>query len=155
MYLNMKMNNLFQISAIIFLFSSNACKQQDKKEKSFYSPLITLSSDSSTLELSGLSTDILEELRSDSLTDTLWVNFFAVYEEPIDTEMRDFQPALQGNYHIEDSLIRFKPKGKFKSGNAYFSRSYTKMLLQDSEDLLKKRELFSSDGYIEYKFRIP
>jgi len=133
----------------------NACKQQDKKESSFKSLFITLSTDNSTVELSGLSTDILEELRSDSLTDSLWINFFAVYEEPADSEMRDFQPALVGNYHIEDSLIRFQPKNKFKSGVTYFSRSYTKMLLHDSEDLLKRHELFSSDGFIEYKFRIP
>lgn len=151
----MKLNNLFHILAIIFLFFILACKQQDKKESSINSLLITLSADSSALELKGIPVDALEELQSDSLPDSLWVNFFAVYEEPSDYEMRDFQPALAGTYLIADSLIRFKPNEEFKSGIAYFSRSYTKMLLNDPEDLLKRRELFSSDGFIEYKFRVP
>lgn len=133
----------------------NACTQEDKKESLVNSLLMTLSTDSTAVELSGLTTDILEELQTDSLEDAHWVNFFAVYEEPMDPEMRDFQPALEGNYLIEDSLIRFKPNERFKSGVAYFSRSYTRLLLQDAEDLLEKRKLFSSDGFIEYKFRIP
>lgn len=114
-----------------------------------------LSSNNNSVELSGLSTDILEELRADSLKDAHWINFFAVYEEPSDPEMRDFQPFLEGTYLIEDSLIRFKPRSAFSSGAAYFARSYTGMLLLEEEDLLEKRELFSTDGFIEYKFRIP
>lgn len=155
MYLNMKLNNLFYILAIIFLFFIHACKQQDTKESQITSLLITLSADRSAVELTGLSVDALEELQSDSLPDSLWNNFFAVYEEPSNSEMRDFQPALEGTYLIEDSLIRFMPNDKFKPGTAYFSRSYTNMSLLDSEDLFERRALFSSNGFIEYKFRVP
>lgn len=151
----MKLNNLFHILVIFFLFSTNSCKQQNKKESTLNRLLITLTTDSNAVELSGLSTDILEELRADSLKDAHWINFFAVYEEPSDPEMRDFQPALEGTYLIIDGLIRFKPASIFKPGTAYFARSYTGMLLLDEEDLLEKRELFSTDGFLEYKFRIP
>ena len=150
----MKLNNLFHIFAIIFLFFIHACKQQDTKESPPNSLQITFSTDSTALELKGIPLNAMEELQSDSLPDSLWVNFFAVYEEPSDSEMRDFQPPLAGTYLIKNNIIQFKPNDSFKPDIAYFARSYTKMLLQDSEDLLSRRELFSSDGFIEYKFKI-
>lgn len=66
--------------------------------------------------------------------------------------MRDFQPAIEGVYSIEGELIRFKPKINFRRNQLYFARCYTKLLLQDAEDLIETRELFISDGFTEYKF---
>jgi hypothetical protein len=116
--------------------------------------IIRLNPDSSSIELIGLASPVLEELRTDSLPDSLWTNFFAVYEEPEDPEMRDFQPALEGMYTIEEEKVRFKPKDKFIEKQLYFARCYTKLLLQDAEDLIETRELFISDGFTEYKFSI-
>jgi len=99
-----------------------------------------------------LASPVLEELKSDSLPDSLWTNFFAVYEDINDPEMRDLQPAIEGVYSIEGELIRFKPKINFRRNHLYFARCYTKLLLQDAEDLIETRELFISDGCIEYKF---
>ncbi len=147
----MKLKNLFHIS-IIILILFNSCKQETVRESTQTKLIIRLNPDSSSIELIGLANPVLEELRTDSLPDSLWTNFFAVYEEPTDPEMRDFQPALEGIYTIEGELIRFKPKENFREKHFYFARCYTKLLLQDAEDLIETRELFISDGFTEYKF---
>lgn len=149
----MKLKNIFHIFAIIsILFSS--CKHNKVQEDTSNKPIIKLNPNNQTVELSGLEYLALEELKTDSLPDSLWSNFFAIYEEPSDPEMRDFQPALEGNYTIKGAIVRFKPKHNFKKNQLYFARSYNKLLLHDAEDLIKTRELFHSDGFIEYKFKI-
>ncbi len=149
----MKLKNLFHIS-VIFLILFNSCKHEIVQESTQNKLIIRLNPDSSSIELIGLASPVLEELRTDSLPDSLWTNFFAVYEEPSDPEMRDFQPALEGIYTIEGKLVRFKPKDNFRENQLYFARCYTKLLLQDAEDLIETRELFISDGFTEYKFNL-
>jgi len=149
----MKLKNLFHIS-VIFLILFNSCKHEIVQESTQNKLIIRLNPDSSSIELIGLASPVLEELRTDSLPDSLWTNFFAVYEEPSDPEMRDFQPALEGIYTIEGELVRFKPKDNFRENQLYFARCYTKLLLQDAEDLIETRELFISDGFTEYKFNL-
>jgi len=149
----MKLKNLFHISVIILILF-NSCKQDNVQENTQNKLIIRLNPDSSSIELIGLANPVLEELRTDSLPDSLWTNFFAVYEEPSDPEMRDFQPALEGIYTIDRELVRFKPRDNFRENQLYFARCYTKLLLQDAEDLIKTRELFISDGFTEYKFKL-
>jgi hypothetical protein len=147
----MNLKNLFHISVVILILS-NSCRQEAVQQALQSKLIIRLNSDSSSLELAGLASPVLEELKSDSLPDSLWTNFFAVYEDINDPEMRDLQPAIEGVYSIEGELIRFKPKINFRRNHLYFARCYTKLLLQDAEDLIETRELFISDGCIEYKF---
>lgn len=149
----MKLKNLFHIS-IIILILFHSCKQESAEEWPVNKLLIKLNSDSTEVELSGLADQALEELMTDSLPDSLWANFFAVYEEPADPEMRDFQPALDGFYTINEGIIRFKPKNNFRNNRLYFARCYTKLLLQDTENLIETRELFNSNGYTEYKLTV-
>jgi hypothetical protein len=149
----MKLKNLFHKSVIILILF-NSCRPEAVQQGLQSKLVIRLNSDSSSVELAGLASPVLEELKSDSLPDSLWTNFFAVYEDPIDQEMRDFQPALEGTYTIEGTLIRFKPKITFRRNQLYFARCYTKLLLQDAEDLIETRELFISDGFTEYKFNL-
>jgi len=149
----MKLKNLFHISVIILILF-NSCRQEVVQQSPQNKLIIRLNSDSSSVELAGLASPVIEELKSDSLPDSLWTNFFAVYEDPHDPEMRDFQPAIEGKYTIEGELIRFKPKVNFRRKQLYFARCYTKLLLQDAEDLIETRELFISDGFTEYKFNL-
>lgn len=95
---------------------------------------------------------MIEEFRSDSLENTEWINFFAVYMDTSDQEMRDFQSAMEGNYTIDDGMVRFKPETEFKPGVSYFARCYTKMLLRKPEDIISTRKLFISGDFIEFKF---
>ncbi|NQV75238.1 MAG: hypothetical protein HQ491_04220, partial [Bacteroidetes bacterium] len=80
---------------------------------------IGLSDDSTEVILSKVPSYIIEELRSDSLKNTEWINFFAIYKDTSDQDLRDFQSALEGTYTIAEKVIRFKPEIEFKPGVSY------------------------------------
>jgi hypothetical protein len=113
---------------------------------------IGLSDDSTEVILSKVPLYMIEELRSDSLKNTEWINFFAIYKDTSDQELRDFQSALEGTYTIADKMIRFKPTIEFKPGVSYFARCYTKILLRKPEDIIATRKLFTTGDFIEFKF---
>ena len=115
---------------------------------------IKLNSDSSAIELINVPAHIIEEFISDSLDYSQWSNFFAVYEESKDPEMRDFQSAISGTYRIEKERIMFRPDSVFGKGRSYFSRCYTKSLLRSPEDILSSGKLSAADSYIELRFKM-
>lgn len=149
----MKLKILFYISAIFFL-TLLGCRGSQTAKTPNSGIKIRLSTDSSSVELYNIPLNILEELGSDSLDEDQWKDFFAVYEDTADTEMRDYQPALDGSYSVKDSLIEFIPNDKFTKGQSYFSRCYTKDILEEPEDIISKRDLSSTGGYLEHKFII-
>jgi len=113
---------------------------------------IGLSDDSTEVILSKVPSYIIEELRSDSLKNTEWINFFAIYKDTSDQDLRDFQSALEGTYTIAEKMIRFKPEIEFKPGVSYFARCYTKILLRKPEDIISTRKIFTTGDFIEFKF---
>lgn len=115
---------------------------------------IKLNSDSSAVELTDIPAHVLEEFTSDSLDFSQWSNFFAVYEEVKDPEMRDFQSAITGTYRIDKNVITFRPDSAFGKGKSYFSRCYTKVLLSGPEDILSSGKLSASDNSVEFRFKI-
>lgn len=147
----MKLNNLFHISIFIFLALSS-CRQEKPKDKVSSELQIGLSANSTEIVLSRVPSYIIDEFRADSLENIQWVNFFAVYRDTSDQEMRDFQPALEGTYTIAKGMVRFKPETEFKPGVPYFARCYTKMLLREPEDIISTRKIFTTGGFIELKF---
>lgn len=149
----MKLKILFHIAAIIFL-TFNSCKQGKVKQSPSNDMLIRLSADSSAVELHHIPPYVIDEFLADSLENSQWENFFAVYEESPDPEMRDFQPALHGQYLIGDGIVRFLPDEDFRKDASYFARYYTRILLQEPQDIISSRKLSSSEGFVEYKFKI-
>jgi len=149
----MKLKNLFYIPAIILLTLSG-CGQTETTKTANSGIKIRLSSDSSSVELHNIPLNITEELRADSMEADRWKDFFAVYEETSDKEMRDFQSAIDGDYTVKDSLVEFIPAKGFTKGKAYFSRCYTKDILEEPEDIISKRDLSPADGYLEFRFKI-
>lgn len=113
---------------------------------------IGLSNDSTEVILSKVPSYIIEELRSGSLKNTEWINFFAIYKDTSDQDLRDFQSALEGTYTIAEKVIRFKPEIEFKPGVSYFARCYTKILLRKPEDIISTRKIFTTGDFIEFKF---
>jgi len=149
----MKLKNLFYISVIIFL-TYYGCGPAEKEIKANTGVRIELSRDSSAVELQRIPSYAIKEFLADSMETQQWQNFFAVYEEPLDKEMRDFQPAIEGDYLVKDSLVSFIPTIGFKKGISYFSRCYTRELMQEPEDILATRDLSPTDDFLEYKFTI-
>jgi hypothetical protein len=149
----MKLKHLFYINAIIFL-TLLGCGGAETTKTANSGIRIRLSSDSSSVQLYNIPLNIVEELRADSMANDQWKDFFAVYEEIADKEMRDFQPAIEGSYAVRDSLVEFIPAEAFAKGKAYFSRCYTRDILEEPEDIISKRDLSPTDGFMEFKFRI-
>lgn len=147
----MKLNNLFYIFIFFFLLLSS-CRQEMPKDKVSSELKIGLSDDSTEVILSKVPSYIIEELRSDSLKNTEWINFFAIYKDTSDQDLRDFQSALEGTYTIAEKVIRFKPEIEFKPGVSYFARCYTKILLRKPEDIISARKIFTTGDFIEFKF---
>ena len=149
----MKMKDLFHILLIIFL-TFYGCGQKKQEKGPDQNMKIRLFADSTGIELYNISHQITNQFILDSIKNEQWKNFFAVYEETTDQEMRDFQNALDGYYIIKDSLVEFIPLAGFKKGTSYFSRYYTRKLLQQPEDIISARDLAPTDGFIEFKFNI-
>ncbi len=149
----MKLKNLFYIPAIIFL-TYFGCGRAEREIKANTGVRIALSGDSSAVELQRIPSYAIKEFRADSMKKEQWQDFFAVYEEIPDKEMRDFQPAIDGNYLVNDSLVSFIPTDGFKKGKSYFSRCYTRELMQEPEDIIATRDLSPTDGFLEYKFTV-
>jgi hypothetical protein len=84
--------------------------QEIPKDKVSSELKIGLSDDSTEVILFKVPSYMIEELRSDSLKNTDWINFFAVYKDTSDQELRDFQSALEGTYTIAEEMISFKPE---------------------------------------------
>lgn len=149
----MKINKLFQITVVIFL-TITACAENTSEDGKNSSLKMRLDSDSSSVQLFPLPADFNSEIEGDQAAmDSLWYNFFAVYPEGDDPEMRDFMEPIKGVYLLKDSILAFRPKGGFKPGK-YFARCYTPEVLQEPEDIVSKRHLNSAKGHIEFKFEI-
>jgi hypothetical protein len=145
----MKFSKWFNISLIFLIYS---CSQGKSTIEEGSDIKISLSADSTELILSNIPSYVLDEFREDSLDNNLWTNFFAVYKDTSDLEMRDYQPALEGTYAITDSSITFKPKLAWSTDNFYFARCYTKTLLRKPEDIISQRTINPSGDFIEFKF---
>jgi hypothetical protein len=146
----MKINKWFYIFIAFLLISS--CNQEKSMNGTSSEFKISLSKDSTELILSNIPLYMMDEFREDSLDNDLWTNFFAVYRDTSDQEMRDFQPPIKGNYNLLDSSISFKPELDWALNEDYFARCYTKILLRAPADILSSRKVNTNEGYIEFKF---
>jgi hypothetical protein len=148
----MKINKWFHIF-IVFLLLIYSCSSEKNESELTNDLKISLSKDSSEVILSNIPAYVMDEFIEDSLDFNLWTNFFAVYKDTTDQEMRDFRVALEGTYTILNGTIRFKPNSVWSSNEYYFARCYTKTLLRKPEDIISVRKINSPGGFIEYKFR--
>ena len=148
----MKVENLFHI-ILISLLVMTACNSKPAPQAKQKEVHISLSADSSTVELHMLQPDVLEYLQRDSLTRKEWQNVFAVYPDVTDPELRDLQPALEGDYLVKDSIIVFLPKEGFKNDSAYFARFYSPQILMKPSDVIMEGNLSRRAEIIEFNFR--
>ena len=114
---------------------------------------ISISADSSSVELHKLEPDVLEYLQEDSLTVKEWQSVFAVYQDVNDPELRDLQPALEGKYFVRDSVIIFLPKEGFKNDSVYYARFYSPQILMKPSDVIGEGNLSKRAEVVEFSFK--
>lgn len=149
----MKMKYVFYNITIIFL-TIFGCGQAVERKRTDLGLQIRLLADSTGVELYHIPLQVTAEFTADSMKSEQWKDFFAVYKDTSDLEMRDFQNALDGSYSVKDASIEFVPAKGFEKGSSYFARCYMRELLQEPEDIISNRDLSPTDGFLEYKFNI-
>ncbi|MEJ7778045.1 MAG: hypothetical protein WKF68_00530 [Daejeonella sp.] len=147
------MKHLFYNITIIFL-TILGCGKGEEQKRTNPGMQIRLLADSTGLELYNIPLQVTKEFIADSIKSEQWKDFFAVYKDTSDLEMRDFQNAIDGSYTVKDGSIEFIPAKGFEKGSSYFSRCYIRELLQEPEDIISTRDLSPTDGFLEYKFNI-
>lgn len=148
----MKIENLFHFILISFLIIS-ACNRNQSSLASPNEVNISLSVDSTAVELHDVRPDVLEYFRSDSINEKDWQSFFAIYPESHDPEMRDLQQPLKGIYTVKDSTILFVPKDKFEKDIVYFARCYSRKVLSKPSDIIWGGKLSEKTEPIELVFK--
>ena len=114
---------------------------------------IRLSPDSSSVMINQIPAELLAELRENTSDSLLWKQFFAVYPEPEDPDMRDFQKALAGTYGILKDGVFFKPNQPFEKGQSYLVLVYAQNKGLNLADLFQKKPGMTDEKPLEYKFR--
>ena len=148
----MKFENVLHIILISFSCLT-ACSSNPTPSALQKGVHITLSADSSTVELHDVELDVLEYLQGDSLSKKEWQGLFAVYPDTNDPELRDLQFPLEGNYIVRDSIIVFLPKEDFKKDSQYFARFYRRKILGKPSDVVIEGNLSRQTQTVEFNFK--
>lgn len=148
----MKIENLFQFILISFL-AVTACNADTTTGVPPQRMSLSLSADSSAVELRQVPEHILEYFQSDSLSQKEWQSFFSVYPDASNPELRGLQAAIAGRYVLHDSTIVFIPQEKFQKDSAYYARCYTRSLLATPSDIIKGKNISSDAEFIEFDFK--
>jgi hypothetical protein len=149
----MKFENLFHIMLICFL-GLTACKGKQREDLPRQQVRLSLSADSSAVELHGLPADVLESLGTDSLGEKQWQSFFGVYSDPGDPELKDLQRPVSGSYSVKDSIISFVPAEEFEKDSLYFTRFYSRYILDKPSDVIMGEGGISAQAeVVEFVFK--
>lgn len=148
----MKIENLFHIILFSLLVLSG-CDQKAPNISFTKQLYISLSEDSSAIELHKVRPDVLEYFTSDSISEKDWKGFLSIYPETNDLETRDLQKPLDGKYIVRDSLIVFIPDPEFQKGSSYFVRVYSKDIISKPADIILGGKLQQQSKPLEFVFK--
>lgn len=152
-YLFMDVRNLLVFIIMNAMLLTAACREKTSETSSGKRVQISLSSDSSAVQLCHVRPDVLEYLKSDSLSLKEWQSFFSVFPTPKDPEMRDFQPSLPGSYSVRDTTIVFIPEEPFAKDSSYFARCFSRQIMDEPSDLLMGKKLSAESEFVEFDFK--
>ena len=85
---------------------------------------INLAANGRSLQISGISNDVLQEISRDSATATTWQGLIPVYRMPKDTGLKDYQSPQPGKYVVTNYGVVFTPDTPFIKRQVYFLRFY-------------------------------
>jgi len=108
--------------------------------------------DSSSLKVTGIDNDILQEINRDTIT-TVWLSLIPVYRMPADTDMKDFQKPQPGKYVVEDNAVVFTPDTPFAKQCAYFVRYYQHGTGNSEWDVIEQQKKLGKIPYIDLIFK--
>lgn len=149
----MEVRNLLVFSIMNVMLFTTACREKTSETSSGKRVQISLSADSSAVELRHVRPDVLEYLQSDSLSLKEWQSFFSVFLTPGDPELRDLQRPLNGRYSVRDTTIVFIPEKQFEKDSLYFARCFSRQIMDEPSDLVMGRKLSAESEFVEFNFK--
>jgi hypothetical protein len=135
----------------VVVLALSACTDNTKNKNSVDLG-VKLSADSSSVVLSNLPADLINELGSENLAFDEGKRFFEVYQEPVDPDLRDLQKPLTGIYQVKHKDFVFTPHVPFEKGKAYFVLVFAKNLSLNPIKMLQKNSWQIAEQPLEYKF---
>jgi hypothetical protein len=145
----------FRVVGLILISVINiviACQSPAKKTDALEAIKIELNPDSSKIVLKGLSNNIAESLKTDSLKLNAWQNLFAVYSS-ISADKNSISEPIMGTYVIgTDNSIIFSPDSAFVKGHIYYARFYYPQYYQ-AGNVLEHRSLPGTVAFKEERFK--
>ncbi len=136
---------------LVVMLALCACTDNTKNIKSV-DLAVKLSADSSSVVLSNLPADLINELGSEKLIFDEGKRFFEVYQEPLDPDLRDLQKPIPGDYQVKNKDLAFTPHVPFQKGKAYFVLVFAKNLSLNPIKMLQKNSWQIAEQPLEYKF---
>ena len=112
---------------------------------------VSLVNNQRSVKIKGLDYAVISEINRDS-TAGIWENLLPVYRMPADTDMKDYQPLLHGQYQVLDSAVVFTPDTPFAKGQVYFVRYFRFGDDNSVWDLLKGKKKPGNQPYTDLTF---
>jgi hypothetical protein len=135
-------------SVWIFLLLCFGCTHQPKQPAVH----LTLINNNQSVEFKGLDYAITGEINRDSVPG-IWQGLIPVYRMPADTDMKDYQKPLPGQYRLKDSAVVFTPDTPFVKNQTYFVRYFKFDGGNDSWDIIKGKKKLGKTAYTDLIFK--
>jgi hypothetical protein len=124
---------LFLVTFVIIFVSCNS--QSNNKLNGQVK--INLSKDSTAIVIKGIDQFILNEFRTDTLSEEKLQSNFSVFNK-VEEDLQDLEKPIKGNYQLIENGISFKPKSPFKKNKIYLVELYIQNPNTDITQQLKR-----------------
>lgn len=118
---------------LIFFFSCNSRTNNQLEE----TLKININKDSTAIIINGIDEFILNELKTDTLTEEMWQSNFSVFNK-VDEDLQDLERPIRGVYQFEGNTISFKPANPFLKNKTYLIELYIQNPNTDISQQLKR-----------------
>lgn len=112
---------------------------------------ISLINNKQSLKITGIDKAIMQDINRDTVNS--WQSLFAIYKMPLDTDVKNYQPAQPGKYLLADSALVFTPDTPFTRQQTYFVRYYNYTGNKSIWDYAKGKTQLGKLHYIDLIFK--
>jgi hypothetical protein len=113
---------------------------------------ITLVNNNRSIKFTGLDYAIISEINRDTVQG-IWQGLIPVFRMPADTDMKDYQSALNGKYTLIDSVVVFTPDAPFGKNQTYFLRYFEFGERNSTWDFIKGKKKLGKTPHIDLIFK--
>jgi len=113
---------------------------------------VSLVNNNCSIKFTGLDYAIISEINRDT-AQGIWQGLIPVYRMPADTDMKDYQRPLPGQYRLKDSAVVFTPDTPFVKNQTYFLRYFEFGDRGSTWDFIKNKKKLGKTPHIDLIFK--